>query len=83
MEREFRRPKSRLADWGVIYSNVIKSSKKEEREAEAWERLGCGGPRSKTKTFRARPLLGRRREKCLPKRSVLEVQWKEKLGDLG
>lgn len=30
VERECRRPKSRLADWAVMYSNVITSSEKKE-----------------------------------------------------
>ena len=61
VEREFRKPKSRLADWGIMFSDVIKSSWK--REAEAWERPGFGGPRSKDKGLQAYPLLGGRGDK--------------------
>ena len=78
VEREFRKPKSRLADWGIMFSDVIKSSWK--REAEAWERPGFGGPRSKDKGLQAYPLLGGRGDK----REVFGgVQWKESRSQVG
>lgn len=58
MKREFRRPKRRLADSEVICSSVIKSSKKEEREAEAGKGQATEDQDPRTKAFRVHPLLG-------------------------
>lgn len=59
-----------------MYSNVIKSSKEEEKGAGAWE-----GQAVEDQGLQDTPT-ARQKRKNLPKKSVLEVLWEEKFGVL-